>query len=257
MLFAAVSVLLATQLPFPPTVPDTALFPPREVLIRLYTDCDEGRWPGMADTIIPKTPEELASGVARRRRLEDGWRAWFRARDGGSGPTAESLWAYPLGVRGRLLNNFANPRESGPHGALDIFVRREGAEVRAPVAGVVVAAGDGWVGGWRRREGLWYEGGGMSRRQGNGLLLFDPASGGYLLFSHLREGVRVQAGDVVRRGQVVGQVGNSGNAAQPGHGRHLHMAFKQAGTACGTEGVLVAVNPYERIRSARQRREAR
>src|SRR5206468_6546065 len=53
---------------------DTGLFPAREELLRLYTNCDEGRWPyGLTDTLVPKTPHEIAAGVARRRALEDGW----------------------------------------------------------------------------------------------------------------------------------------------------------------------------------------
>jgi murein DD-endopeptidase MepM/ murein hydrolase activator NlpD len=250
-------MLLAAQLAGT-TALDSALFPAREAMIRLYTDCDEPRWPGLVDTLIPKTPDEIRAGVARLRDLEARWRAYFAARAGDSiAPTPEDRWVYPLAVRGRLLDNFTNPRENGPHGALDIFVRREGVTVRSPVSGVVVAAGDGWRGGWRRRQGLWYEGGGMSRRQGNGLLLFDPGSGGYFLFSHLQEGVLVRTGDIVRRGQPLGRVGHSGNASQPGRGRHLHIAYKRPGTACGVEGVLVAENIYQRLRAARARGEAR
>jgi len=229
---------------------DSALFPSREQMIRLYTDCDEARWPGVEDTLVPKTVEELIGGVARRRALEEAWRAYFaRLADDSIWATPPEAWSYPLAESGRLLDNFLNPREEGPHGALDIFVRREGVAILSPVAGVVVAAGDGWRGGWSRRA-LRYEGGGMSRRQGNGLLLFDPGSGGYLLFSHLMPGVAVRTGDVVRRGQELGHVGHTGNAARPGGGRHLHLAYKRAGTACGVEGVLVAENPYQRIRAA-------
>lgn len=229
---------------------------PREELLRLYTDCDETRWPyGVEEVFVAKTTEELVAGVARRRGLEAAWRAHFTARAGDSiRPTAFEDWTYPLAARGRLMDNYADSRVDGPHGALDIFVAREGTTVRAPVSGVVVAAGDGWRGGYRRRSGFFYEGGGLSRRAGNGVILFDPASGGYFLFSHLGAGVRVRAGDVVRRGQALGRVGHTGNATFPGRGRHLHLAFKRPGTGCGIEGVLVSENPYQWIRSARQRR---
>lgn len=229
---------------------------PREELLRLYTDCDETRWPyGVEEVFVPKTTEELVAGVERRRALETAWRAHFAARAGDSiRPTAFEEWAYPLAARGRLLDNYANPRVDGPHGALDIFVSREGTRVRSPVSGVVVAAGDGWRGGYRRRGGFHYEGGGLSRRAGNGVVLFDPASGGYFLFSHLQAGVPVLAGDVVRRGRALGRVGHTGNATFPGRGRHLHLAFKRPGTGCGIEGVLVSENPYAWVRAARQRR---
>ncbi len=241
-----------------PTPQDTALFPAKEAIIRLYTDCDEPAWPGLEDLDVPKTPEELTQGVGRLQALEARWRVYFAERAGDSiAPTSPDAWLWPLEVRGRLLDNFENPRENGVHGALDIFVPREGALIHAPVSGVVVAAAGGWRGGWtRRRGGLWYEGGGMSRRQGNGLILFDPATSGYFMFSHLQEPVEVRAGDVVRRGRVLGRVGHSGNASQPGHGRHLHLAYKRAATACGVEGVLVAENPFPQLRTARERREA-
>ena len=70
------------------------------------------------------------SGVAQRRALEERWRAYFAVRAGDSiAPTPAEAWGWPLAVRGRLLDNFLNPRENGPHEALDIFVEREGVEV--------------------------------------------------------------------------------------------------------------------------------
>jgi murein DD-endopeptidase MepM/ murein hydrolase activator NlpD len=224
--------------------------------MRLYTDCDEARWPfGTEERYEPKTTAELDSAVIRLRALEAGWRAYFAARAGDSiRPTPKAAWRYPLAERGRLLNNFLNPRADGPHEAMDIFVPHEGGLVRAPASGVVIAAGDGWRGGWdRRRRDLVYEGGGLSRRAGNAVILFDPASGGYFLFSHLQEGIAVHAGDVVAAGATVGRIGHTGNASRPAGGRHLHLAYKEPGTACGVPGVLVAVNGYRWLVAARRR----
>lgn len=252
----AIFPLLLTLLIAPGVQADTSLFPPREALIRLYTNCDEDRWPyGTGETFVPKTTDELVTGVTQRRALEERWRAYFAERAGDSiAPTSAEAWGWPLAVRGRLLNNFLNPRENGPHEALDIFVPREGVDVRSPIAGVVVAAGTGWRGGYTRRGGFHYEGDGLSRRAGNGVMIFDPASGGYVYLIHFRDSVLVRAGDIVRRGQPVGRVGHTGNAAYPGRGKHLHFAFKRAGTACGVDGVLVAENPYRWLRAARARR---
>lgn len=235
---------------------DTSLFPPREILIRLYTDCDEARWPyGTEETFVPKTAEEIESGIVQRRALEARWRVYFAERAGDSiAPTTFEQWVWPLAERGRLLDNFAQEREDGLHDALDIFVPREGALIVSPVSGVVVASGDGWRGGYSRRRGFWYEGDGLSRRAGNGVIIFDPSSGGYLYLVHMRPGVLVRTGDVVRSGQPLGQVGHTGNASYPGRGRHLHLAFKQPGIACGVDGVLVSANPLEVLRAARARR---
>jgi hypothetical protein len=48
-----------------------------------------------------------------------------------------------------------------------------------------------------------------------------------VLLAHLRPGsVQVARGDLVRRGQVIGQVGNSGNSTEP----HLHIHAERNGT---------------------------
>jgi len=238
-----------------PAVPDS-VFPPGGEVMRLFTDCDEARWPfGTEERFVPKTTGELDSAVARLRALEASWRRYFTARAGDSiAATPKAAWRYPIAQRGRLLNNFNNPRVDGPHEALDVFVQREGVAVRAPAAGVVIAAGDGWRGGWERRgRGLYHEGGGLSRRAGNAAILFDPESGGYFLFSHMQEGIGVRTGDVVAAGAAVGRIGHTGNASRPGAGRHLHIAYKEPGTACGVPGVLVPVNPYRWFRLARER----
>jgi murein DD-endopeptidase MepM/ murein hydrolase activator NlpD len=234
---------------------DTALFPAREALIRMYTDCDESRWPwGLDETFVTKSDSELVNGVAQLRAYETRWRAYFAERAGDSiAPTPEEQWVYPLTLRGRLLDNFNNPRVGGPHEALDIFVTREGVPVRSPVSGVVIAAGDDWQGRWVRRKGLEYEGGGLSRRAGNGAIIYDPASGKYFYFAHLQPGITVRTGDVIRAGHILGRVGHTGNASQPGHGKHLHFAVKKPGMECNVEGVLVSDNPYRGIRAARNR----
>ena len=215
MLLVTVVGALVVQVTAQAPMPDTGLFPARESMIRLYTDCDEDRWPwGVEERFVPKTEDEIRTGVVRRLALEDGWRRYFAEQAGDSiRPTPRDAWVYPLAVRGRLLNNFNNPREGGPHEALDIFVTREGVTVRTPVSGVVVASGDDWVGGYaRRRGGLYYEGGGLSRRAGNGVMIFNPDDSGYVYFAHLQQGILVKTGDVVRAGQALGRVGHTGNA---------------------------------------------
>jgi murein DD-endopeptidase MepM/ murein hydrolase activator NlpD len=59
----------------------------------------------------------------------------------------------------------------------------------------------------------------------------------YVLYAHMRPGtVAVKAGDVVRAGQVLGHVGNTGSSAEP----HLHMHIDDEPSFLGGNGV-----PYE------------
>ncbi len=72
-------------------------------------------------------------------------------------------------------------------------------------------------------------------------IVVDIGRGRFALYAHLQpHSVRVRVGDHVRRGQVLGLVGNSGNSTQP----HLHFQLTDAlapGTSTmGAEGI-----PYE------------
>ena len=62
--------------------------------------------------------------------------------------------------------------------------------------------------------------------EGNYVIL-DIGGGRYVLYGHLRQGsLRVQVGEHVRRGQVLGQVGDSGNSGEP----HLHIQVQNTPT---------------------------
>ena len=97
-------LLLALQIAAAPAPQDTALFPARETLIRLYTNCDEPRWPwGLEETFVTKSDSELVAGVAQLRALEGRWRAYFAERAGDTlAPTPEEQWVYPLAISGRI-----------------------------------------------------------------------------------------------------------------------------------------------------------
>ena len=87
-----------------------------------------------------------------------------------------------------------------------------GQPVLAVADGRITAAVDGLpdlpVGGYTRQD-----------MAGNHLVL-DTGGGHYVLYGHLQQGsLRVQAGEQVRVGQVLGQVGDSGNSGEP----HLHL----------------------------------
>jgi len=77
---------------------------------------------------------------------------------------------------------------------------------------------------------------------GNHVIL-DLGQGRYAFYAHLQTGsARVKTGDRVRRGQVLGLVGNSGNSTEP----HLHFHLSDANSPLGSEGIPYAIESYER-----------
>ncbi len=66
--------------------------------------------------------------------------------------------------------------------------------------------------------------------------------GVYAFYAHLQPGsIQVKAGDKVRRGQVLGLVGNSGNSTEP----HLHFQLSDANSPLGCEGLPYALSTFE------------
>jgi hypothetical protein len=69
---------------------------------------------------------------------------------------------------------------------------------------------------------------------GGNFVILDIGKGHYAFYAHLQPGsLRVRVGDRVRRGQVVGLVGNSGNSTEP----HLHFHVMDGTSPLGSEGV--------------------
>ncbi len=72
---------------------------------------------------------------------------------------------------------------------------------------------------------------------GGNHVIIDIGNGCFAFYAHLQPGsLRVKLGDRVRRGQVVGLVGNSGNSTEP----HLHFHVSNASSPLGSEGL-----PYQ------------
>jgi murein DD-endopeptidase MepM/ murein hydrolase activator NlpD len=73
------------------------------------------------------------------------------------------------------------------------------------------------------------------------------AEGVFSLSAHLKQGsVVVKAGDRVRAGQKIGQVGASGGVSLP----HLHFQLQECATA-RCEGLPVEFERFRRLRGAR------
>jgi len=69
---------------------------------------------------------------------------------------------------------------------------------------------------------------------GGNHVIIDIGGGNYAFYAHLKPGsLKVKLGDKVKRGQVVGLVGNSGNSTEP----HLHFHISDASSPLGSEGI--------------------
>jgi hypothetical protein len=76
----------------------------------------------------------------------------------------------------------------------------------------------------------------LDQADGNSVIL-DLGSSRYALYAHLQAGkITVHSGDTVKRGQVIGLVGNSGNSVAP----HLHFHVMSTQTPLAANGL-----PYE------------
>ena len=77
---------------------------------------------------------------------------------------------------------------------------------------------------------------------GGNHIILDLGNGKFAFYAHLQPGsLRVKVGDKVRRGQVLGLVGNSGNSTEP----HLHFHISDANSPLGSEGLPYAFASFE------------
>lgn len=142
---------------------------------------------------VEPSAEELARIQAEQSALRKAFATWN-----------ESLvpdLRFDVPVRGRLSSTFGlkryfNEQPRKPHSGLDVAIA-EGTPVIAPASGVVIETGDFFFNG--------------------NTILIDHGQGVVSMYCHLRK-VDVVAGQLVARGDKLGEVGMSGRATGP----HLH-----------------------------------
>jgi murein DD-endopeptidase MepM/ murein hydrolase activator NlpD len=77
---------------------------------------------------------------------------------------------------------------------------------------------------------------------GGNHVVVDLGEGHYAFYAHLQPGsLRVKLGERVRRGEVLGLVGNTGNSTEP----HLHFHISNATSPLGAEGLPYALSSFE------------
>jgi murein DD-endopeptidase MepM/ murein hydrolase activator NlpD len=79
---------------------------------------------------------------------------------------------------------------------------------------------------------------------GGNYIILDLGNSRYAMYLHLQPGkTRVKAGDKVRRGDILGLLGNSGNSDGP----HLHFQICDANSPLGSEGLPFVFESFEKM----------
>jgi murein DD-endopeptidase len=174
----------------------------------------------------------------------DGW----LAANGPSNSSGHRRALIPVGGAANIAQRFAidwvQLREDGKTWTGDQLknesYRAYGAEALAVTDATVVAIKDGIPdnipGATSRAVPITLE------TVGGNYVILDLGQGQYAFYAHLKPGsLRVKTGDKVKRGQVLGLVGNSGNSTEP----HLHFHTSNRNSPLSSEGLPYVFDSFE------------
>lgn len=140
--------------------------------------------------------ERISKERVRKRAAKNHWSDTY--------PEVDFIWP----VSGKIssifgLRRFFNEQERNPHNGLDVAAP-EGTAIKATADGTVIEAGDFFFSG--------------------NMVYVDHGRGLVSLYAHLSR-IDVKPGDVLRRGDILGAVGQTGRVT----GAHLHFAVMANG----------------------------
>ena len=158
--------------------------------------------------------------IARRESAERNLGAWILAmtkygriratKKSDVRPGVNSSFAWP--VRGRISQYY-----HAGHDGIDV-VRYKGAPIRSMAFGVVTYVG------WNPWD-----------QHGRAFMVVVTHAGGYeTLYGHVLPTRRVRVGQLVKRGEVIGYMGNTGRST----GVHLHLELRRGRTTLNPLGFL-------------------
>jgi murein DD-endopeptidase MepM/ murein hydrolase activator NlpD len=170
------------------------------------------------------------------------------AGNGPSNTSGHRRTAIPIDGRARIAQRFAidwvqlNPDGKTYTGDAkdNKNYRAYGSEALAVADGTVVATKDGVPqnipGENSRAVPITLE------TVGGNHIILDIGHGRYAFFAHLQPGsLKVKVGDHVKRGEVLGLVGNSGNSTEP----HLHFHIGDGNSPLGSEGIPYVFQSFD------------
>ncbi|MGD2052642.1 MAG: peptidoglycan DD-metalloendopeptidase family protein [Gammaproteobacteria bacterium] len=138
-----------------------------------------------------KDMERITQERVRKRAAKNHWTTNY--------PDIDFIWPVTGEISSIFgLRRFFNEQERNPHNGLDIAAP-EGTDIRVTADGTVIEAGDFFFSG--------------------NMIYVDHGQGLISLYAHLSR-IDVKPGDVLRRGDILGAVGQTGRVT----GAHLHFA---------------------------------